>query len=49
MSVKIINCSCQTGSGSKYQDEVYGKNKRVANLNIKGEAFCTCCGTKEAR
>jgi len=47
MPTKIITCNCNTGSGCEYQDEVYGKGRRVANQNsnkLKPEFKCTCCG-----
>lgn len=34
-----ISCTCQ----HKFQDETYGKGKRLANLTLKG-ARCTVCG-----
>lgn len=45
----IINCNCK----SEYQDEKYGKNKRLANLkgdtkNTNDMARCTVCG-KDAK
>lgn len=50
MSVIVLKCGCGgdrpgVGSASVYQDRVYGKGRRVHNLNGKGDAECTCCST----
>ncbi len=45
MSVKIVQCKCD----HKFQDDTYGKNKRVANEcdnKTTKEYRCTVCGTK---
>jgi len=36
----IINCNCK----HEYQDEKYGKGRRVANVTLKDNARCTVCG-----
>lgn len=35
----VVSCSCT----HKYQDDTYGKGRRLANLTIKGSR-CTVCG-----
>ena len=38
--VKVVNCNCD----HKNQDKIYGDNKRLANINEKGDkAVCTVC------
>jgi hypothetical protein len=47
MAVVIKKCGCQSNPPgiSKYQDDKYGKDMRVMNLDIKKtEATCTICG-----
>ena len=39
MPTTIKECVCE----HKYQDEKYGKNKRVMNQTIKGNYRCTVC------
>ena len=43
---KVFPCTCE----SKFQDEAYGKGKRLFNLRDDkkhaGEATCTVCGSK---
>lgn len=42
METKIITCDCK----HEYQDELYGKNRRVANkvdTKDKDEYRCTVC------
>jgi hypothetical protein len=39
-STTVEFCSCQ----HEYQDEVYGKNKRLKIYNTTGQARCTVCG-----
>jgi rubrerythrin len=41
MSAKVVACNCK----HEFQDEHYGKGKRLANLTGKGEYRCTVCGT----
>lgn len=36
----IRECSCE----HKYQDEKYGKHKRLMNQTVKGNYRCTICG-----
>ena len=42
MPAVIINCDCQ----SEFQDKLYGKNRRVANVKDAKPHECTCtvCG-----
>lgn len=42
MATVIIRCECE----SSYQDEKYGKNKRVGNTNKSHGATCCVCGRK---
>lgn len=35
----ILYCGCH----HEAQDEMYGKGRRVHNVNDKGEAYCTVC------
>lgn len=37
----IIRCSCS----HEYQDVLYGKGNRVANVMRSGQSKCTVCGT----
>ena len=39
---KVLRCSC----GSKFQDEKYGRNKRLHNATTKGYR-CTVCGKEK--
>ena len=40
-SMVLITCDCK----HEYQDEKYGKNRRIANKKYKGNtATCTVCG-----
>ncbi|MCB1711963.1 MAG: hypothetical protein KDH96_05670 [Candidatus Riesia sp.] len=40
METKIMDCTCK----HVYQDEVYGKNKRVYNVGFnKKTSVCTVC------
>lgn len=44
---KLIRCSCK----HEYQDQKYGKGRRIANRTVKndGKTFrCTVCGTEAA-
>jgi hypothetical protein len=45
MSICIVKCRCTDTPATDFQDKRYGKNKRVANYNAKGEASCSCCAT----
>lgn len=36
---EILKCTCQ----HQFQDDTYGKQMRVHNVNTNGEAFCTVC------
>lgn len=39
--IKIVTCSCT----NKYQDNKYGKNRRVCNtVSKENNARCTVCG-----
>lgn len=41
--VKVVNCNCK----HKYQDDIYGKGKRLGNVNVKEDkAVCTVCNTQ---
>jgi len=41
MATKIIDCNCE----HEYQDQKYGKGKRVANKAPKANGWrCTVCG-----
>lgn len=45
-NTKILPCNCE----SKFQDELYGKGKRLYNVSQgkkKNEAKCTVCGNKK--
>jgi len=44
MPVEIKECKCE----SSFQDERYGKRKRVYNSGEK-DAKCTVCGTKKSK
>jgi hypothetical protein len=44
MSTCIVKCHCSGTPAADFQDRRYGKSKRVANYNAKGEASCTSCG-----
>lgn len=44
MPVEIKECKCE----SSFQDERYGKRKRVYNSGEK-DATCTVCGTKKSK
>ena len=39
MGTKIINCSCS----SAFQDQRYGKGRRLANATKSGDGRCTVC------
>lgn len=41
----IMKCTCT----HEFQDNTYGKNMRVHNVNTKGEAFCTVCSPSYRR
>lgn len=41
----IVKCRCERTPACEFQDRRYGKGRRVANINAKGEGHCTCCGT----
>lgn len=53
-TVAKVNCSCTTGDAAAFQDKVYGKGVRVANLATKSvksglstvDVGCTVCGRK---
>lgn len=55
MSTAIVKCNCHSTPACDFQDRRYGKGRRVANINGKGDGSCTCCGAmhrgleKEAR
>lgn len=49
----IIKCNCTADingnrNATTFQDETYGKQNRVANLNQKGKATCTVCGKEHS-
>lgn len=46
----IILCKCTDGLAAKYQDKLYGEQRRVACATQKGDSTtqdvrCTVCGT----
>jgi len=42
---EILPCTCT----HQQQDEMYGKQRRVHNVNTNGEAFCTVCAGSNRR
>lgn len=42
---EILSCTCV----HEDQDKIYGKGRRVHNVNTKGEAFCTVCSGNNRR
>lgn len=49
---KILDCGCSGGDGAKYQDEKYGKFKRVHNpcreaASKEPSYRCTVCGNEK--
>lgn len=40
---KVLKCNCE----SKFQDEKYGKGKRVHNKSVKGYRCTVCANVKE--
>lgn len=42
--VKALKCSCE----HKYQDERYGKGKRLHNMKSNGNWTCTVCRSERA-
>lgn len=53
-TVAKVYCNCTTGDAAKFQDQLYGKGIRVANLSTKSvksnvssvDVSCTVCGHK---
>lgn len=43
--IEILPCTCV----HEEQDKLYGKGKRVHNVNENGDAFCTVCSPSYRR
>lgn len=54
-TIARVSCACK-GQSAEFQDQRYGKNVRVANLQTKSDkpgvstvdVTCTCCGHKHS-
>ena len=49
--MRLINCSC-TGQAAEFQDQMYGKGRRVANESGRKDdksAKCTVCGRVDTK
>lgn len=43
----IASCgSCRETQAAKFQDEMYGKNRRVHTEMVGGKIRCTVCGSE---
>jgi len=50
--MRLVNCDCDRGLAAAFQDQKYGKGKRVANESGKKDdnsAKCTVCGRVHQR